>query len=685
MSSVLKKMSLKKKMILRGFAPVVIIIALGIISFQSITALLSVNEKVDHTSLIIGDINKTEHTISELETVQKNFLVTGNEKYLENYSKIKEKLPPLFSGLKEQVNQVQANRLIELGNLVNNWFQAAEKEILSRKKIDMTPEQREALRKSSSEILSFKVEDIIDPKILRNVQKLYDGATGVSNLVVEKDGAPVKLQSYEEFQEFCFGYQRKSKKGLELCMKSDAQGPQDAKEAGRSWYYCYSGGLIDFGFPISIDGERIGNWLGGQILLKKPDEEKFRKQAEDIEIKDTEGYIEALRKVPIVPEEKLGAAIDLLKVISSTLGRMGNDLYLRKNLTQMVDNGKAENLIASIRVLLDEVSQAELRLLNAHQLSASKAAGVTQKIIFCGTVGGAVLSLILAVVIIRDILSQLGGEPAVIEKIARQISEGDLTMEFTQDHGGQSGVFAAMKKMVENLREIIQKNISTSRSLSESALEQTAAMDETSLLLEDVSSKILQNTENANKTDNMMKKTGAVVQKADESMSRLTVSIDEISKASEDTFKIIRTIDEIAFQTNLLALNAAVEAARAGDAGAGFAVVAEEVRNLAQRSAQAARNTGDLIEDTVRKINDGFEIVNQTNQSFKEVTANAGRIAGLISEISASSNEQNKRIRQISDAVAKMNTIIHRNADDAEKLASSMSQFRVNDGLYFIT
>ncbi len=128
-----------------------------------------------------------------------------------------------------------------------------------------------------------------------------------------------------------------------------------------------------------------------------------------------------------------------------------------------------------------------------------------------------------------------------------------------------------------------------------------------------------QNADNANQADGLMKEANQVVVQANESMGELTTSMEEISKASEETSMIIKTIDEIAFQTNLLALNAAVEAARAGEAGAGFAVVADEVRNLALRASDAAKNTANLIEGTVKKVSDGSELVTRTNEAFTKV------------------------------------------------------------------
>jgi methyl-accepting chemotaxis protein len=157
-------------------------------------------------------------------------------------------------------------------------------------------------------------------------------------------------------------------------------------------------------------------------------------------------------------------------------------------------------------------------------------------------------------------------------------------------------------------------------------------------------------------------------------MGELTHSMEEISKASEETFKIIKTIDEVAFQTNLLALNAAVEAARAGEAGAGFAVVADEVRNLAMRAAEAAKNTSDLIESTVKKIKDGGDLVATTNDAFGLVAQSAAKVGELVAEIAAASNEQAQGIGQVNTAVAEMDKVVQQNAANAEESASASEE-----------
>jgi len=215
---------------------------------------------------------------------------------------------------------------------------------------------------------------------------------------------------------------------------------------------------------------------------------------------------------------------------------------------------------------------------------------------------------------------------------------------------------------------------SSSQSLAEGASQQAAAIEETSSSLEEMSSMTRQNADNANHANSLMGETKKTVERADASMKLLTLSMKEISSASEETSKIVKTIDEIAFQTNLLALNAAVEAARAGEAGAGFAVVAAEVRNLSMRAAEAAKNTSVLIEGTVRKIKEGSGLVEKTNSEFGEVSQSAGKAAELVGEISAASSEQAQGISQISKAIAEMDKVVQQNAANAEESASASEQ-----------
>ncbi len=215
---------------------------------------------------------------------------------------------------------------------------------------------------------------------------------------------------------------------------------------------------------------------------------------------------------------------------------------------------------------------------------------------------------------------------------------------------------------------------SSSQTLAEGASEQAASIEETSSSLEQMSSMTKQNADNAKQADNLMKESSQIVTRANGSMNQLTKSMEDISKSSEETSKIIKTIDEIAFQTNLLALNAAVEAARAGEAGAGFAVVADEVRNLAMRAAEAAKNTANLIEGSVKKIKEGSDLVDNTNTAFTEVAKSSTKVGELVSEIAAASNEQAQGIEQINKAISEMDKVTQQSAANAEESASASEE-----------
>ncbi len=215
---------------------------------------------------------------------------------------------------------------------------------------------------------------------------------------------------------------------------------------------------------------------------------------------------------------------------------------------------------------------------------------------------------------------------------------------------------------------------SASQSLADGASRQSASIEETSASLEEMSSMTKRNADNSNQANIMMGETSRIVEEANCAMTELNNSMREITSASEETAKIIKTIDEIAFQTNLLALNAAVEAARAGEAGAGFAVVADEVRNLAMRAADAAKNTENLIAETVKKIKNGSGIVTKSNDAFAKVADGAKKVGDLIGEIAAASQDQAQGVEQVAQAVMDVDKVVQQNAANAEQSAAASEE-----------
>ncbi|MDF1615516.1 methyl-accepting chemotaxis protein [Desulfurivibrio dismutans] len=271
----------------------------------------------------------------------------------------------------------------------------------------------------------------------------------------------------------------------------------------------------------------------------------------------------------------------------------------------------------------------------------------------------------------RNVFLILGGIAAIILVLIVVINYSALTIAVIRP------VNHIAREMFNGATQVAASSNEVSaggQELAEGSSEQAASLEETSASLEEISSMAKQNADNAATADNLMREAGQVVSRAEQSMTELTGSMQAISKASEETSKIIKTIDEIAFQTNLLALNAAVEAARAGEAGAGFAVVADEVRNLAMRAAEAAQNTAQLIDGTVQKVSAGSQLVDRTNEAFGEVSQSTAKAATLVGEIAAASNEQNNGISQLNTAMGEMDTVVQRVAANAEESAAASEE-----------
>ncbi len=237
-------------------------------------------------------------------------------------------------------------------------------------------------------------------------------------------------------------------------------------------------------------------------------------------------------------------------------------------------------------------------------------------------------------------------------------------------HGVIEGLAEGVRQVSAASGEISQ----ASQHVAQGTSDQASGIEEVSSSLEEIASITKQNSDNAQQAKVVMNEASEIIKKVQYHMGQMGQAISEITSLSVETGKIIKTIDEIAFQTNLLALNAAVEAARAGEAGAGFSVVANEVRNLAMKASEAAKNTGRLLENTMKAVKKGNELTQSTQDAFKENIEVAVKHTKLIEEIAVASQEQAQGIQQVTDAMAQMNHVTQVNAASAEESASASQE-----------
>lgn len=298
---------------------------------------------------------------------------------------------------------------------------------------------------------------------------------------------------------------------------------------------------------------------------------------------------------------------------------------------------------------------------------------------------GVILSIILGFLISNIIKKPLNK----MVNVAKEISEGNLDVELDVNSKDEIGDLAkAFRKMSENINEVMTNINSASEqvaagsmqvsdssmSLSQGATEQASSVEELTASIEEIAAQTRQNASNAEKAKEMSSSAQMYAEKGNEQMQDMVNAMKGINDSSNNISKIIKVIDDIAFQTNILALNAAVEAARAGQHGKGFAVVAEEVRNLAARSANAAKETTSMIEGSIKEVEGGTKLANETAQALKMIVEGVSKAAELVGEIAVASNEQALGVEQINQGIMQISDVVQTTSATAEETAAASEE-----------
>jgi methyl-accepting chemotaxis protein len=337
----------------------------------------------------------------------------------------------------------------------------------------------------------------------------------------------------------------------------------------------------------------------------------------------------------------------------------------------------------------DNISQTfrELVKYQEEQITASYSeAGELYQSTRILTLAVAALALLIGVLVSYLITRSVTGPLREAVRVSNRLAEGDLTAEIILKSTDETGLLlAAMKNMVAKLRGIVGEVRGTSDSigtaaqqiaagnsdLSQRTEEQASSLEETASSMEELTSTVKQNAENARHANQLAANASGIAVKGGHAVTEVVQTMVSISASSKKIVDIISVIEGIAFQTNILALNAAVEAARAGEQGRGFAVVAAEVRNLAQRSAAAAKEIKILIDDSVDKVDIGSKQVDKAGATMSEIVTAVKRVTDIMAEIAAASNEQSAGIEQVNQAIIQMDEVTQQNAALVEEAAAA--------------
>jgi methyl-accepting chemotaxis protein len=376
------------------------------------------------------------------------------------------------------------------------------------------------------------------------------------------------------------------------------------------------------------------------LSVKLEDIEKFAKQpAERIVIAK-----EKLRNAEdLVPEKEKSALRRAADGMDSWLVVFQQEAVIMRDSyqTTTLSNTSGKTHLEKVKTTLDAVIRRSTELMQSDQTECQAVYAGARAAMFTGSSVGIGLAAVLAFLVLWKVKKTL------------------------------SGVIDGLSKGSEQVSSSASQVASSGQNLAAGASEQASTLEEISSSLEEMSSITRQNATNARQANQMAADAKGATEKGMSSMTRMSQAISVIRQSSDETAKIVKTIDEIAFQTNLLALNAAVEAARAGEAGKGFAVVAEEVRNLARRSADAAKTTASLIGDSQKNAENGVTTVRETEEVLKKVAEQMQKMAHLVAEVSSASDEQSKGVDQINTAVSQLENVTQSNAATAEESASA--------------